>query len=67
MKTPKTKTESEFRTWVRRLGLRPGNAVRRAAVYLESRGQRFLVHFGTDNAIQKAREDWRTRRGKGRR
>lgn len=58
----KPKPESRFRTWVRRLGLHPSNAVRRAAAYLESRGQEFLIHFGTENAIQKARDDWRQRR-----
>lgn len=60
MKTP-TKT-SRFREWVRRLGLHPSNAVRRAAAYLEAHGQDFLVHFGTENAIDKAREHWRGRR-----
>lgn len=56
-----------FLAWVRRMGLNVSPAVRRAAAYLEGRGQRFLVEFGTDNAIMKAREDWRTRRRKAKR
>jgi len=56
------KTSSGFREWVKRLGLHPSNAVRRAAAYLERQGQEFLIHFGTENAIDKAREHWRGRR-----
>lgn len=56
-----TKT-SRFREWVSLLCLHPSNAVRRAATYLEANGQEFLIHFGTANAIDKAREHWRGRR-----
>jgi hypothetical protein len=64
MKTKPKTDERGFRFWVRTLGLAPSNAVRRAAAYLEGRGQRFLVHFGVDNAVPKAREDWLSRRRK---
>lgn len=30
--------------------------------YLESRGYRFCVDFGYDNAIEKARQDWNSRK-----
>lgn len=32
--------------------------------YCESVGMRFCVDFGTDNAVEKAREHWRTRRSR---
>lgn len=35
-----------------------------ACLYLESHGLRFCVDFGTENAVEKAREHWRNRRKK---
>jgi hypothetical protein len=49
------------RELVRVLGLKVGPNQRRAFAYLERLGQVFCVHFGTDNAIEKAREHWRER------
>lgn len=62
MSRPDKPVPSDFRIWTRRLGLKVGPAVRRAAAYLEAQGQRFMVHFGTDNAVDKAREHWLGRR-----
>lgn len=33
-----------------------------ACLYLEGQGFRFCVDFGTDNAIEKARDHWRRRK-----
>lgn len=47
---------SEYLSWVRRLDLRlPTLAQHRACLYLERHGQRFLVDYGTENAVKKAR------------
>jgi len=35
-----------------------------ACLYLEQRGFRMCVDFGYGNAIEKARADWRSRRGR---
>jgi hypothetical protein len=35
----------------------------RACNYLEARGNKFCVDFGVENAVECARQDWRTRRG----
>ena len=34
----------------------------RACRYLERQGQSFCVHFGYENAVEKAREHWNARR-----
>lgn len=58
---------SEWRELARLISLRVyGTKRRRAFDYLESRGLRFCVHFGTDNAIAVAREHWRKLRRKRR-
>lgn len=33
-----------------------------AMLYLENHGFRFCVDFGTDNAVEKAREHWTSRK-----
>ena len=40
---------------------------RRAMRYLERRGQRFCLDFGYDNAVEKARADWRKQHQRKRR
>ena len=35
-----------------------------ACLYLESHGLRFCVDFGTENAVETAREHWRNRKRK---
>ena len=44
------------------IGLAVEGSLRRAFDYLESRGFRFCVDFGTENAVEKAREHWRSLR-----
>ena len=58
--------EPHYREWLRRLGIRTGPKQHKAMGYLESRGQVFMVDFGYQNAVEKAREDWRNRRRKRR-
>lgn len=53
---------TDWRDVAKSIGLSVEGAVARAFDYLESQGQRFCVHFGTDNAIEKAREHWRGRK-----
>lgn len=55
--------KSEFDRLISMLGLTVDPWVRDCAHYLESQGQKFLVHFGTDDAIEKAMDimptiDW---------
>lgn len=50
-------TESEYIYWLRRLSLPiPTLAQHRACIFLERHGFRFLVDFGFQNAVEKARE-----------
>lgn len=44
------------------LGLKLPPEVVRACLYLERAGFVFCVHFGYDNAVDKARAHWRARR-----
>lgn len=55
---------SAWRDLVRKLGIRVPWQKHNAMDYLEARGQRFCVDFGTQNAVEKARQDWRDRRRK---
>ncbi len=45
-----------FESTVKLLKLRVPRVVRFACLYLEQRGLRFCVDFGTDNAVSKAAE-----------
>jgi hypothetical protein len=52
-------------TWeddARLLNMRISGWTARAFTYLEAHGFRFLVDFGTDNAIAKARAHWTARK-----
>ena len=53
---------SGWRETCRMLGINVPHWRAHALDYLESVGQVFCVHFGTDNAVEKAREHWRSRR-----
>ena len=53
--------------WLQRWNLTPPEDVLRAMLYLEGRKRRFLVDFGTDNAIELALADWRARKTRPRR
>ena len=44
----------EYAKRKRLLGLKPGPAVDAASLYLERRGLRFCVDFGTENALEMA-------------
>jgi hypothetical protein len=52
----------ELLTLMRWPGAAPTEEEGRAMSYLERRGQKFLVHFGIANAVEKARQDWKERR-----
>jgi hypothetical protein len=44
---------------VRRLNLDLTAEQHRACAFLEAQGQRFLVEFGYENAVERARQLWR--------
>ena len=52
-----------YREIARLIGMRFSAAQHRAATY-QRHGRRFCVDFGRDNAIEQAREHWRSRRRK---
>lgn len=51
-----------WRETARLIGLRVPSWKAHALTYLERRGFRFCIDFGTDNAVELARQDWRNRR-----
>jgi len=51
-----------WRDMAAKLGLTVPHWKAHALDYLESRGLRFCVDFGTDNALEKARQDWANRK-----
>lgn len=56
--------DSDYGKWRDYLNLETTDAQDRACLYLEGKGQQFLVHFGIENAIEKAeaiRAEWRMR------
>jgi len=53
---------SDWRKTARMLGIKITGWRARAFDYLESNGQMFCAHFGTDNAVEKAREHWQARK-----
>ncbi|MEY4387202.1 MAG: hypothetical protein RLY20_2485 [Verrucomicrobiota bacterium] len=51
------RNRSDYMQWLQRLRLPlPSLAQHRACIFLERHGFRFLVDFGTENAVAKARE-----------
>ena len=57
---------NDWRDTARMLGLRVTGWKARAFDYLEANGLAFCAHFGTDNAIDIAREHWSKRKHKRR-
>jgi hypothetical protein len=53
-----------WRDLAARLDLKVPHWKAHALDYLESVGQRFCVDFGTENALEKAREHWRENKHK---
>jgi hypothetical protein len=53
---------NDWRRTARLIGLVVSGWRARAFDYLEAHGQRFCVDFGTDNAIEKARQHWAARK-----
>lgn len=47
-----------MKQWCKTLNLRPYSSARRAGAFLESKGKRFRVDFGTDNAESVARSKY---------
>jgi hypothetical protein len=51
-----------WRDIAQQIGLQVPNWKAHVLDYLEANGFRFCVDFGTDNAVEKAREHWATRK-----
>jgi hypothetical protein len=55
-------TARDWREWATFLGIEVPHWKAHALDYLEAQGLRFCVDFGTDNAVEKAREHWTARK-----